>query len=105
MAILSQIILYPVKSCAGMSVQEATLTHSGLSLDAVYDREWMVVDENGLAMTQREHPRPDHLKTQRSSTRRTHRQRQAEWDSRKSDRMGCGHGNINELTSPRLSRR
>ena len=57
MAILSQIIMYPVKSCAGMSVQEATLTSSGLSLDAVYDREWMVVGPDNVFLSQREHPR------------------------------------------------
>jgi uncharacterized protein YcbX len=57
MAILSELILYPVKSCAGMSVREATLTSAGLSVDAVYDREWMVVDERGQCLTQREHPR------------------------------------------------
>lgn len=57
MAILSEIIMYPVKSCGGMSVREATLTSAGLSLDAVYDREWMVVDEQGMCVTQREFPR------------------------------------------------
>ncbi|WP_426103421.1 MOSC domain-containing protein [Massilia sp. TSP1-1-2] len=57
MAILSEIILYPVKSCAGISVREATLTSAGLSVDAVYDREWMVVGEDGVFLTQREHPR------------------------------------------------
>jgi uncharacterized protein len=57
MAILSEIIMYPVKSCGGMSVREATLTSAGLSLDAVYDREWMVVDEHGMCVTQREFPR------------------------------------------------
>ena len=57
MAILSELILYPVKSCAGISVREATLTSAGLSVDAVYDREWMIVDEKGQFLTQREHPR------------------------------------------------
>jgi uncharacterized protein YcbX len=57
MAILSELILYPIKSCAGMSVREATLTRAGLSVDAVYDREWMVVDEEGRFLTQREYPR------------------------------------------------
>ena len=57
MAILSELILYPIKSCAGMSVREATLTSAGLSVDAVYDREWMVVDEAGQFLSQREHPR------------------------------------------------
>lgn len=57
MAILSELILYPVKSCGGMSVREATLTSAGLSVDAVYDREWMVVDAQGRFLTQREYPR------------------------------------------------
>jgi uncharacterized protein len=57
MAILSEIILYPVKSCGGMSVREATLTRAGLSVDAVYDREWMVVNSDGHCLTQREYPR------------------------------------------------
>lgn len=57
MAILSQIVFYPVKSCAGISVREATLTAAGLSVDAVYDREWMVVDEDGRCISQREYPR------------------------------------------------
>lgn len=56
MAILSELILYPIKSCAGISVREATLTSAGLSVDAVYDREWMVIDEAGQFLTQREHP-------------------------------------------------
>lgn len=57
MAILSEINLYPVKSCGAMSVLEATLTSAGLSVDAVYDREWMVISDDGLCLTQREHPR------------------------------------------------
>ena len=57
MAILSELILYPVKSCAGMSVREATLTSAGLSVDAVYDRDWMVIGEDGQFLTQREYPR------------------------------------------------
>ena len=57
MAILSELILYPVKSCAGISVREATLTSAGLSVDAVYDREWRVVDPDGNCLTQREFTR------------------------------------------------
>ena len=57
MAVLSELILYPIKSCAGMSVVQATLTHAGLSIESVYDREWMVVDLQGNYLTQREHPR------------------------------------------------
>lgn len=57
MAILSELHLYPVKSCAGMSLREATVTPAGLMTQQIYDREWMVVDEAGRFLTQREHPR------------------------------------------------
>ena len=57
MAILSDITLYPIKSCAGMALRSATLTRAGLMKEQIYDREWMVVDDAGQALTQREHPR------------------------------------------------
>lgn len=57
MPTLSAITLYPIKSCAGLSLQEATMTNMGLMSEQIYDREWMVVDSNGVALTQREHPR------------------------------------------------
>jgi uncharacterized protein YcbX len=57
MAILSDIIFYPVKSCAGISVAAAVLTEAGLAVDGVSDREWMVVDAHGQFLTQREYPR------------------------------------------------
>jgi uncharacterized protein YcbX len=57
MPTLSAITLYPIKSCAGLSLEEATLTPLGLMSAQIYDREWMVVDENGICLTQREHPR------------------------------------------------
>ena len=57
MPILSEITLYPIKSCGGLSLREATLTTSGLMTGQIYDREWMVVDAAGAYLTQREHPR------------------------------------------------
>ncbi len=57
MATLSELILYPIKSCAGMSVREAVLTRAGLAVDAVYDREWMVIGPDRICLTQREYPR------------------------------------------------
>ena len=54
---LSEIAIYPIKSCAGLSVRAATLTASGLMVDGVHDREWMVIDPNGQFLSQREHPR------------------------------------------------
>jgi uncharacterized protein YcbX len=57
MSILSHLLLYPIKSCAALAVETATLLESGLSAHGVHDREWMVVTEEGLFLTQREHPR------------------------------------------------
>lgn len=57
MPVLSTITLYPIKSCAGLSLNEATVTSQGLMTEQIYDREWMVVDLNGACLTQREHPR------------------------------------------------
>lgn len=57
MAILSEITLYPIKSCGGIVLREATLTRAGLMSERIYDREWMVVDATGHCLTQREHPK------------------------------------------------
>jgi uncharacterized protein YcbX len=57
MATLSQLILYPIKSCAGMPVEEAIATVSGLCAQGVHDREWMLVTNEGQFLTQREFPR------------------------------------------------
>jgi hypothetical protein len=51
--VIAQLHVYPVKSCAGVAVNEAYLTETGLDLD----RAWMVVDENSAFLTQRERPR------------------------------------------------
>ena len=45
--------LHPVKSCAGLVVEEAQLIETGFE----YDREWMVVDDEGCFLSQRQHPR------------------------------------------------
>ena len=52
-AVIAQLFIYPVKSCAGVALGEALLTETGLDLD----RAWMVVDETGEFLTQRELPR------------------------------------------------
>ncbi len=57
MPTLTQLILYPIKSCAGIALSEATLTEAGLMHEDIYDREWMVVDLQGNFLTQREYPR------------------------------------------------
>lgn len=50
---IASLHLYPVKSCAGLALGEAELLPTGLDLD----RAWMVVDENGRMLTQRQLPR------------------------------------------------
>lgn len=50
---IARLFVYPVKSCAGVELQEAELTETGFDLD----RAWMVVDEQGQFVTQRELPR------------------------------------------------
>lgn len=57
MAIISQLILYPIKSCAGLAVDEAVVTVSGLAAHGIHDREWMLVTSEGQFLTQREFPR------------------------------------------------
>ncbi|MBC3877940.1 MOSC N-terminal beta barrel domain-containing protein [Undibacterium sp. FT79W] len=54
---ISELTMYPIKSCAGIALTEAVITASGLSYGGVSDREWMLVDESGLFLTQREYPR------------------------------------------------
>ena len=50
---ISRLFVYPIKSCAGVEVQEAILLDTGLE----FDRAWMVVDGQGRFLTQRELPR------------------------------------------------
>lgn len=62
MATLASLILYPVKSCGGLSLQQATLTVQGLQHGGIGDREWVVVDAAGICLTQREYPRMSLIK-------------------------------------------
>lgn len=57
MAIITELNLYPIKSCGGISLRQAIITAAGLMSDLIHDREWMVVDANGVSLTQRTHPR------------------------------------------------
>lgn len=50
---IAELWIYPVKSCAGIAVQQARLSRHGLE----WDRHWMVVEPNGEFLTQRSHPR------------------------------------------------
>ncbi|MEO9139768.1 MAG: MOSC N-terminal beta barrel domain-containing protein [Jatrophihabitans sp.] len=50
---LSEINRFPVKSCRGQSLRDALVEPWGLA----GDRRWMIVDEDGVLITAREHPR------------------------------------------------
>ena len=52
-ASVSRLFVYPIKSCAGVELQESLLIETGLE----FDRAWMVVDEEGEFLSQRELPR------------------------------------------------
>ncbi|CAM3469627.1 MOSC domain-containing protein [Polaromonas hydrogenivorans] len=59
-AVVSRLYVYPVKSCAGIRVEQAILLDTGLE----FDRAWMVVDGQGSFLTQRELPRMALIKPQ-----------------------------------------
>ena len=50
---LSALNIYPVKGLKGIALEESRCTDRGLE----HDRRWMVVDEAGVFLSQREHPR------------------------------------------------
>ena len=53
MPLISQIYLFPIKSCGGYAVDSADLEMRGF----VGDRRYMLVNEQGLFLTQRTHPK------------------------------------------------
>ena len=52
-ATVASLFVYPVKSCRGIALSAAVLTDRGIA----HDREWLIVDEGGRFVTQREVPR------------------------------------------------
>lgn len=52
MAIIKAIYRYPVKALGAELLEEAKVLDYGIE----YDRNWMIVDENGVFVTQRERP-------------------------------------------------
>jgi len=54
---ISALHLYPVKGCRGIATATAIAAATGLALNGVSDREWMVVDQSGQFVTQRDIPR------------------------------------------------
>lgn len=58
MLLLSEIVVYPIKSLGGISVESAIAQVRGLK----YDRRFLLVDENRVFMTQRDFPQMALLK-------------------------------------------
>lgn len=52
-AAISRLFVYPIKSCASVELKETLVIETGLE----FDRAWMVVDEQGEFVSQRELPR------------------------------------------------
>jgi len=50
---VSGLFVYPLKSCCGVTVDEAVVGATGFELD----RRWMVVGDDGVFLSQRGHPR------------------------------------------------
>lgn len=48
---ISELWIYPIKSLGGISLSESKALSNGLQ----YDREWMLVDDEGVFLTQREY--------------------------------------------------
>lgn len=56
---LSEIFIYPIKSLGGISLSEALVEQRGLQ----FDRRMVLVDQNGIFITQRDFPQMALLKT------------------------------------------
>jgi uncharacterized protein YcbX len=50
---IKDLFFYPIKSCRGIAVSEIELSPTGF----LGDRNWMVVDDAGVFVSQREHPK------------------------------------------------
>lgn len=60
MPVVTGLFIYPVKSMQRIPLERAVLTVQGLK----YDRNWMIVDENGTFITQRDMPVLASIKTE-----------------------------------------
>ncbi|XP_036925419.1 mitochondrial amidoxime reducing component 2 [Sturnira hondurensis] len=54
---VTQLWIYPVKSCKGVAVSEAECTAMGLRSGNLRDRFWLVIKEDGHMVTARQEPR------------------------------------------------
>ncbi|MCX7552424.1 MOSC N-terminal beta barrel domain-containing protein [Marinicella sp. S1101] len=63
-AIITQLNTYPIKSCAAISHQNIVVNEMGLA----GDRQYMVVDEDGVFLSQRKHPEMALIKPELTAT-------------------------------------
>lgn len=56
---ISGLYIYPIKSCRGIALQRSGIGMAGLH----NDRRWMVVDGNGVFLSQRSHPAMARIRT------------------------------------------
>jgi uncharacterized protein YcbX len=54
--VITHLHLYPIKSCAALDLDAAYLGPRGLEAAGVGDRRWMLADEAGMMITQRQRP-------------------------------------------------
>ncbi len=62
MPTLAELRLYPIKSCAGISLASAKLSQYGLHSEGIYDRSWMLVDHTGNMLSERTVPQMARIK-------------------------------------------
>jgi hypothetical protein len=65
---IAELNLFPVKGCRGVALKEATLSATGLAVDGIGDREWVVVDAEGEFVSQREYPKMALIETKLTAT-------------------------------------
>lgn len=64
---LINLFIYPIKSCQGISLTKAHITKQGLTdyhQAEIYDRQFMLVDQKGQFITQREYPQMATIKVE-----------------------------------------
>ena len=62
--VVRNLFIYPVKSLGGISLEQVLITDRGFQ----YDRRWMLVDEQGIFLSQRERPVMAALQVEISAT-------------------------------------
>jgi uncharacterized protein YcbX len=62
--VISELVIYPVKSLQGISLDKSMVTEQGLK----WDRHWMIVNDDGLFLTQRTWPEMATIQTSITDT-------------------------------------